>query len=158
MKTIIYESNTGTAKKYAEALAKREQINCFALSESESVSPDNEIIFIGWVMAGEIQGLKVVREKFENVKTVVSVGIMKSDKQDIGIKEKNAITENYYSLPGSFDMKKLKGMYKMMMGMMVRMMKSKLKENPGESLEKAIGIFENGFDGYDEGALDSVLV
>ncbi len=158
MKVIIYESNTGTAKKYAEALSAKTSLPCYALSGSNEVASDSEIIFIGWVMAGEIQGLKAARGRFTNIKTIIAVGMMKTEKQDKDIIAKNSITESFYSLPGAFDMNKLTGMYKMMMGMMLKMMKSKFKDSNGEGEAKVLSMFENGFDAYDESALDEIQV
>ena len=54
-----------------------------------------------------------------------------------------------------FDINKLTGMYKMMMGMMLKMMKGKLKEE--EKGEEMLNLLENGIKGFDENELEAVV-
>lgn len=157
MATIIYCSNSGTAKKYAELLSEKTGMAAFELSERAKVSADEEIIFIGWIMAGALQGFKEVREGFSAIKAVCGVGMMKSEKSAEEVKEKNGITEPYFFLTGDFDINKLKGMYKMMMGMMLKMIKGKIKESGDEKGEEMLKLLENGINGFDEKELDAVL-
>lgn len=157
MTAIVYVSNTGSSKRYAEMLSSKTGYPSFSLSDSGSVAQDSDIIFMGWVMAGALQGLKEAREKFPSIKAVVAVGMMTSEKQDNDIKEKNQITEPFFSLPGAFNMKKLSGMYKMMMGMMVKMLKSKLKETNDPKGKEVLEKFEEGFDMVDEKNLDGII-
>ncbi len=157
MTAIVYVSNTGSAKAYAQMLSEKTGFSAYDFRDCGSVPEGAEIIFIGWVMAGALQGLKEAREKFGSLKAVIAVGMMKSEKQDITLKEKNAITEPFFSLPGAFDMKKLTGMYKMMMGMMVKMMKSKLGEMDDPKSKEVAQKFEEGFDMVDEKHLTEVL-
>lgn len=157
MTSIVYVSNTGSSKAYAEMLGEKTGFGVYSLTDCGSVPEGSEVIFIGWVMAGSIQGLPQAREKFGSLKAVIAVGMMKSEKQDSDIKEKNAVTEPFFSLPGAFSMKKLTGMYKMMMGMMVKMMKSKLSESDEPNAKEVIAKFEEGFDMVDEKHLGEVL-
>ena len=129
MATIIYCSNAGTAKKYAELLSEKTGFPCVEAGKRSKVSPDEEIIFIGWLMAGAIQGYKEVKAEFLNIRAVCGVGMLKGDKADKEVIEKNAVTQPYFFLMGDFDMSKLRGMYKMMMGMMLKMVKGKIKES-----------------------------
>ena len=157
MATIIYCSNTGSAKKYAELLSEKTGLPCVDYTKRADVSPEEEIIFIGWIMAGAIQGLKEVRESFSNIKAICGVGMMKGEKPNEEVIAKNAITEPYFFLPGDFNMNNLKGMYKMMMGMMLKMMKGKIKENGDEKGEEVLKMLENGIVLFDETELDNVI-
>lgn len=157
MTAIVYVSNTGSAKTYAEMLGEKTGFDVYSLADSGSVPEGARVIFIGWVMAGALQGLKEARERFGSLRAVIAVGMMKSEKQDGDLKAKNAITEPFFSLPGAFDIKKLTGMYKMMMGMMVKMMKSKLKETDDPKAKEVAEKFEEGFDLVDEKHLSEVL-
>ncbi|MBQ7296362.1 MAG: hypothetical protein IJW86_09270 [Clostridia bacterium] len=157
MISIVYVTNTGSSKAYAQMLSEKTGYAAYSLADSGSVPEESEVIFIGWVMAGSLQGLKEARERFGNLKAVIAVGMMKSEKQDKDLKEKNGITEPFFSLPGAFDMKKLTGMHKMMMGMMVKMMKSKLKETDDPKAKEVVEKFEEGFDMIDEKHLSEVL-
>lgn len=62
-----------------------------------------------------------------------------------------------FFLPGNFHINDLKGMYKMMMSMMLKMLKAKLKENPSEDSDKIMSAFENGIDQVSEEKLDDVV-
>ncbi|MBQ8029125.1 MAG: flavodoxin domain-containing protein [Clostridia bacterium] len=152
--TIIYESNTGTAKRYAELLSEKLSCRVSALKDAEKFIGE-EYVFVGWVMAGTIQGLSQAREKLGSLKAVCAVGMMPADKQEEQLKEKNAVSEPFFALPGDFDLKKLTGMYKMMMGMMMKMLKSKAKDDPKGA--EAIELFEKGFSGYSEEAVEGIL-
>lgn len=155
MATIIYCSNAGSAKRYAELLSEKTGIPCVDIKNMSTVNADEEIIFISWIMAGAIQGINEVREVFGSIKAICGVGMMKSEKATEDTKAKNAVTEPYFFLTGDFDINKLTGMYKMMMGMMLRMMKSKLKEE--ENGAEMLSLLENGIKGFDEKELDAVI-
>mgnify|MGYP003297560831 CR=1 FL=1 len=155
MATIIYCSNAGSAKRYAELLSEKTGMPCVDIKNMSTASADEEIIFISWIMAGAIQGINEVREVFGSIKAICGVGMMKSEKATEDTKAKNAVTEPYFFLTGDFDINKLTGMYKMMMGMMLRMMKSKLKEE--ENGAEMLSLLENGIKGFDEKELDAVI-
>lgn len=157
MATIIYCSNSGSSKKYAELLSEKTDIPCVDIKKMSTVKSDEEIIFISWIMAGALQGLKEVREKFSHIKAVCGVGMMKSEKATEETKAKNAITEPYFFLTGNFDINKLTGMYKMMMGMMLKMVKGKIKESGDEKGEEMLKLLENGINGFDEKELETVI-
>ena len=82
---------------------------------------------------------------------------MKSEKATEETKAKNAITEPYFFLTGNFDINKLTGMYKMMMGMMLKMVKGKIKESGDEKGEEMLKLLENGINGFDEKELETVI-
>lgn len=157
MTAIVYTTNTGSTKRYAEMLGEKTGFPVFDLGNAASVEKDSEIIYLGWVMAGSVQGLEQAREAFGSLKAVCAVGTLPGEKAEADIKEKNNITEPFFFLQGAFDLSKLKGMYKMMMGMMVRMMKSKLKESNDPDSKLILETFEKGMDFVSEDNLAPVL-
>ena len=156
MISIVYVSNAGSSKRYAEMLSEKTGYPCYAYADSND-AVGTEVIFISWVMAGAVQGISEARVKFGTLKAVVAVGMMKSESQDAAIKEKNDISEAFFSLAGAFDMKKLSGMYKMMMGMMVKMIKGKLKESDDPKAKEVVEKFGEGFDMVSEENLSEIL-
>ena len=153
MTAIVYLSNTGTAKRYAEALSAKTGLPCVAADRFDNAA-DN-VVFVGWVLGGEIQGLKKLRESGVPLRAVAAVGVLANEAQQV--KEKNcAAEEPFFFLPGAFDLKKQKGLYKLMCGMLVKAIKAKVKENPGEDGEKILAIFENGVDLFSEEALQQL--
>lgn len=157
MTAIVYTTNTGSTKRYAEMLGEKTGFPVFDLGNCAGVEKGSEILYLGWVMAGSVQGLEQAREAFGSLKAVCAVGTLPGEKAEADIKEKNKITEPFFFLPGAFDLSKLKGMYKMMMGMMVRMMKAKLKESNDPDSKKILETFEAGMDFVSEDHLKPVL-
>lgn len=157
MTAIVYLSNAGSSKRYAEMLCDKTGYPMFSLKDIDSVEKDSEIIFIGWVMAGTVQGLKEIKESGSTLKAVIAVGMMTGDKQKNELIEKNGISEPFFFLPGAFNMKNLTGMYKMMMGMMMKMLKGKLKESDDPKAKEVIDKFDEGFDMVDEKNLEEVI-
>ncbi len=156
MTVIVYVSNTGSAKSYAEMLSEKTGYPFFDFADAHKVPEDAEVIFIGWVMAGTVQGLKEARDLF-SIRAVCPVGMMKSEKQDAELKSKNEITEPMFTLMGNFHIDNLKGMYKMMMNMMLKLMKSKLKENDVPDGQKAVEALEKGVDCVSEEQLSEII-
>ncbi|MBQ8503108.1 MAG: hypothetical protein IJ491_02400 [Clostridia bacterium] len=156
MTVIVYVSNTGSAKQYAEMLGEKTGYPVFDFANASDVPADAQVIFIGWVMAGTVQGLKEARDLF-TIKAVCPVGMMKSEKQDAELKTKNAITEPMFSLLGNFHIDNLSGMYKMMMNMMLKMMKSKLKQDDVPDGQKAVEALEKGVDCVSEEHLGEIM-
>lgn len=155
---IVYETNTGSSQKYAEMLSEKTGFECLSLSKAvKEFAPDEQIIFFGWVMAGTVQGLQKAREVFSDIKVICPVGLNKSEKNDAELREKNSITEPMFALRGNFHIDELKGMYKMMMGMMLRMLKGKLKENPHPDADKVMNAIENGVDCVSEENLEGII-
>ena len=69
---IVYESKTGFTKRYAEMLAAKTGMKVYRVNELSKIDKKEEIVFLGWMKVGRIQGLKKVR-KF-NVKAVCGSG------------------------------------------------------------------------------------
>ena len=59
---IVYESKTGFTKKYADMLAEKTKLKVFNVKELSKVNNDEEIIFLGWMKVGKIQGLNRVQK------------------------------------------------------------------------------------------------
>lgn len=153
---IIYESKTGFTKKYADMLAAKTGLKVFQVKELSKVNPDEEIIFLGWMKAGKIQGLDKLRKY--NVKAVCASGMGQTAEPST----EAVITRNkiegipfFYMLGGCFPLNELKGMDKIMMSMFLKMLKS--RKDKDEKLIESISMIENGFDGVKEENLQPVL-
>ena len=58
MKAIVYTSQTGFTRKYAELLAEKVQLPALSSQEAQKVLPrDSEIFYMGWLAAGSVKGL-----------------------------------------------------------------------------------------------------
>lgn len=122
MKAIVYTTNTGSTKKYAEMMSNTLSLPLYNAESAKRELPKNsEVIYLGWIMAGKVKGYKSVIKKF-NVICVCAVGMGKTGTQIKEIREKNYISGNIplFTLRGNFDVNKLRGVYKSMMNIMLK--------------------------------------
>ena len=153
---IVYESKTGFTKRYADMLAAKTNFKVLRVREISQVNRNEEIIFLGWLKVGKIQGLNKLRNY--NIKAVCGSGTGRTAEPDT----KTVIDRNkiegipfFYLRGGCFPLKQLKGMDKFMLSMFVKMLKGRKEKD--ERLEESISIIENGFDGVKEENLGPVL-
>ena len=153
---IVYESKTGFTKRYADMLAAKTNLKVFRVAELTKENKDEEIIFLGWLKAGKIQGLSKLRN--HNIKAVCGSGTGRTAEPDAKtVIERNKIEgiPFFYLRGGCFPLKQLKGLDKFMLSMFVKMLKGRKEKD--ERLEESISIIENGFDGVKEENLRPVL-
>lgn len=153
---IVYASKTGFTKRYADILAARTGLKTFSVKELSNISQEEEIVFLGWMKAGQIQGLNKVRKY--NVSAVCGSGTGRTAEPDT----ETVVTRNkiegipfFYLRGGCFPLKNLKGMDRIMLSLFVRILKK--RKNKDERQEEAISIIENGFDGVKEENLLPVI-
>ena len=73
---IIYTSNTGTTEMYAKLLSENTGLPYCSLKEAPKIVADGtEIIYMGWLMAGEIKGYKAAAKKYK-ICAACGVGIL----------------------------------------------------------------------------------
>ena len=57
IQAIVYTSNTGSTEQYARLLGQETGLPACSLAEArKTVNDGAQIIYLGWVMAGAIQG------------------------------------------------------------------------------------------------------
>lgn len=122
MRAIVYTSNTGSTAEYAKMLSHQIVVPAYSMKEAEKkVKPGAEIIYLGWIMAGKIKGYTEAARKY-NIQAVCGVGMGQTGTQLTEVRTKNKIPQrmSLFTLQGTFDIKKLHGVYKMMMNVMVK--------------------------------------
>ena len=130
MKAIVYTSNTGSTSEYAALLSAETALPVFSLEEAKKNVPNGaEIIYLGWVMAGNVKGYAEAAKRY-NVSAVCAVGMSRTAEQESNIRAANRIPENIplFTLQGNFDAKKLRGIYKLLINMVVKVTTKKLSE------------------------------
>ena len=70
---ILYRSNTGFTREYAQMLSKAEKLKCFELGSESQPRPGEEIFYMGSLMAGHITGLDQAMS--EDTSAAVRVGV-----------------------------------------------------------------------------------
>ena len=71
---IVYRSNTGFTKEYAEMLAKAEHLKLYSLARAGEPEEGTEVFFMGPLMAGHIAGLDQAMKRYA-VKGICGVGM-----------------------------------------------------------------------------------
>ena len=143
---IVYESKTGFTKRYAEMLAAKTGMKVYQVNELSKIDKEEEIVYLGWMKVGRIQGLKKVR-KF-NVKAVCGSGTGSAGENNA----ETIISGNklekipfFYAQGSCLPLKDLKGTDRFMMSMFAKILKK--RKDKDEKPNEAIDHIENGFDG-----------
>lgn len=154
MKAIVYESNTGFTERYAKILSEKTGVPAYSLSQAKKqVEKGEEIVFLGWVFANKISGFDKARKRW-NVAAVGAVGMNPcSDQNTQIVRDANKPECPLFYMWGGLDNSKLKGLNKMMLGM-VR--DSLIKENKPEYAD-AIKVFREGGDFVSEEYLEEFI-
>ncbi len=140
MKAIVYKSNTGYTKQYAEMLGKSLKVPVYNLKEAKSkLKKNDEIVFLGWICATKIQGLSKIKNY--NVKCIGAVGVYPAEKNYIeSLIQANKVNVELFYLRGGLDFNKLTGLKKKVLQFVGNMME---KENKAENQEM-IKLLKNG--------------
>lgn len=121
---IVYLSNAGHTKEYAEMLGK--ELKTEVIDIKDYKLDNEEIIYMGWIRAGMINGYNKVKDS--NIKCVVGVG-MAPNREDVVNKliNQNNVSEKFFYLQGGMDVSRLKGFNKFLFNM-VRTIVNKSKK------------------------------
>ena len=157
---IVYTSNTGYTEKYAKLLGEHLGLPAFSAEQADSLPEGTEILYLGWLMAGVVKGYKKAAQRF-SVAAVCGVGMGPAGSQDSDVRKNNAIPQEVpvFTLQGGFDRTKLHGIYRFMMGVMIKVMGSSLrkKENRTPEEDAMLEMVTNGGDFVDVRQLDGVI-
>jgi len=105
MAIIVYETQGGTSKRYAEWLAERLSAECVPARDFKD-DTDTAIIYVGWRSGPMIFGLKDFPCR-DRIKAVVCVALERYDEKAMNtIREKNGI-DNIFYVRGGMDRSKL---------------------------------------------------
>lgn len=145
---IVYTSNTGFTAQYASLLGGETGLPVYSLEEAvKSLTQNSPILYLGWLTAGKVQGYDKVVTKF-NLQALCAVGMAKSGSQMEDVKKSNNLPQGLplFTLQGGFDLKKLRGIYRLMMLVMSKTVAKKLAAKPDRTPdeEDMLDLFQNG--------------
>ena len=138
MNAIIYTTNTGSTEHYAELLAQKTGLPVYSLAEAKKrVFAGAEVIYLGWIMAGSVKGYAEAAKRYR-VRAVCGVGMGQTGTQTDSVRKKSAVPAGIplFTLQGNFDVKKLHGIYRLMMEIMVKTAGKGLAEKSDRSMEE----------------------
>ena len=122
MDAIIYTTNTGSTEQYARLLAQKTGLPAYSLAEAKKRGfVRTEVVYLGWIMAGSVKGYAEAAKRYR-VCAVCGIGMGQNGSQTESVRKKSAIPANIplFTLQGNFDVKKLRGIYRPMMEIMVK--------------------------------------
>ena len=122
MNAIIYTTNTGSTESYAKLLAQKTGLPAYSLAEAKKrVLAGAEVIYLGWIMAGSVKGYAEAAKRYR-VCAVCAVGMGQTGTQTDSVRKKSSVPADIplFTLQGNFDVKKLHGVYRIMMEIMVK--------------------------------------
>ena len=138
MNAIIYTTNTGSTARYAGLLAQKTGLPVYSLAEARNaVSTGAEVIYLGWIMAGAVKGDAEAAKRYR-VRAVCAVGMGQTGTQTDSVRKKTAVPADIplFTLQGNFDVKKLHGVYRPMMELMVKTAGKALAEKSDRTPEE----------------------
>ena len=118
---IVYTSHTGFTRRYAGMLARASGIPAYDLSQRRELpAPGSAVLYLGWLCAGGIKGLKEARRRFRTA-AVCAVG-MAAEVEEAKLRRDNRLEGvPLFYLRGGYAPEKLTGFYRAMMAPMARL-------------------------------------
>ena len=138
MNAIIYTTNTGSTERHARLLAQKTGLPVYSLAEAKKrVFAGAEVIYLGWIMAGSVKGYAEAAKRYR-VRAVCAVGMGQTGTQTDSVRKKTAVPADIplFTLQGNFDVKKLHGIYRPMMELMVKTVGKGLAEKADRTPEE----------------------
>lgn len=168
MKTIvIYNSQTGFTKQYAQWIAEATGADCLALADAKKKNLDayEAIIFGGWACAGSISKLSWFKsniDKWADKKLIVfCVGASPLESPDV----ESALNRNFneselkkvsvFYCPGGLNYEKMHAPSKLAMKMLVKTLKA--KKNKTAEDEEMIKMISASYDISDKKYIEPIL-
>ena len=126
---IVYRSDTGFTKAYAEMLGRAEKMKVCTLAEAQGkVGPGETVFFMGPLMAGHISGVDKAVKQFA-VKGVCGVGMSPASQQVLDTLAKANYTNGapIFYLQGGWAPKKVGWLKRRMVNMVTKSMREALQ-------------------------------
>lgn len=145
---IVYTSNTGFTAQYASLLGGETGLRIHTLEDAIKTLPQGSpILYLGWLAAGKVQGYAKAAKQFD-VQALCAVGMAACGSQMEDVRKSNSLPGELplFTLQGGFDLKKLRGIYKLMMLVMSKTVAKKLAAKPDRTPEEndMLDLFQNG--------------
>ncbi len=168
MKTIvIYNSQTGFTKRYAQWIAEAAGADCLELSKAKGKSLDEyeAVVFGSWACAGSVSKINWFKgniDKWTNKKLIAfCVGASPIDSPQIEQSLKNNFNEaqmkkvSVFYCPGGFNYEKMSAVSRLMMKMFIKSLKA--KKDKTEEDEEMIKMISASYDISDRKYIEPIL-
>lgn len=125
---IVYKSNTGFTREYAQMLAKAEKLKLYELSQAQ-LPKETEVLYMGPLMAGHISGVDTAVKNY-TVKAVCGVGMTPPSPEVLtSLAKSNYVPQApIFYLQGGWAPKKVGWIKRRMVGMATKSTREKLQK------------------------------
>ena len=157
MKAIVYTSNTGFTARYAQMLGEKTGLPVYTVKEAKrSLRRGAEIIYMGWLFATAVKDYAKASKRFA-VKCVVGVGLCPTGEMLREVRRAISlpIGTPLFTVQGGMKRDELRGINKLMINMLVKMLQGKKNPTPEDTAQLAL--IESGGDFVSEDNLAAVL-
>lgn len=168
-KIIVYGSQYGTTKRYAEKFSEITHLPCISYEEVKTLSGYDLVIHFGGLYAGGVKGLKTtIKALQENTKLIiVTVGLadvtdkenVHNIRQSISKQLPNRFMDNttIFHLRGGIDYQRLNFKHKTMMTLLYNKAKKLPEEKKNAEVRAMIETFNSKVDFVDYNALAQIV-
>ena len=164
---IIYHSETGFTKRYAEWIAQALSCDCMEFKKADKQNFDayETIIYGGWAMGGSVSKIKWFKKnmtKWEGKRLALfCVGASPIENPEIAEAMKKWFTPeesgkvSTFYCPGGLNYEKMTAQYRMMMKMFIKMLKG--KKDKAEADLKQIEMISSSYDISDRKYIEPIV-
>ena len=134
MKAILYTSNTGHTKKYAQLIGKKIDCEVYTLKEADKkLTHDDEIIYLGWLFANRIQGYPKASKRYK-IRAVLAVGLCDSGTALEEVIRENKIPKDtaLFTVQGGMNKRALALPHRLAIQILIKSMESKKVKSSDE--------------------------
>lgn len=127
---VVYRSDTGFTKEYAEMLGKAEKWKVYPLDQARTaLEQGTEAVYLGPLMAGHIKGVDAAVKRF-SLKAVCAVGMSPPESvAEAALRKANYIPDApIFYLQGGYDPQKKSWLTRWMVNMVTKSMRQALQD------------------------------
>ena len=162
---VLYTSNTGSAKRYAEDIASSLGADVMPLKKFKWKNIDDYglVIYGGWIMGGKIKGVDDFLSHYDSLEgknvIIFSAGMVIPSKEGRDVIINANILDiyhvRYYQLRGNFDINKLGFFQKAMIKMYMKQIEADPEANQG--YKALLSFLDEPLEYYDRDGVDKII-
>lgn len=171
MEIIVYGSQYGTSKSYAEELAKRTGIDAISHKDVRNINAYDTIVYIGALYAGGVMGMKKCFEKLQSANgkkiIIATVGLADPTDEENVTNIRNSMktqlsaelfdAARIFHLRGGIDYSRLTFKHRTMMGLLYKKVSKLPEEEQSGEVRAMLETYNKKVDFVDFESLDQIV-